>query len=122
MFKTSPEKKLEKIINKAIKIVNKKFYKDKQILGRYVIRDCFHQTQQTKEKGLLLSYCFECVDKATGFRKFFGFSSSIFENNATLEKFVKQLNSLLNDFASENTSTDPKQLINQKNFRHTKID
>ena len=78
--------------------------------------------KQTKEKGLLLSYCFECVDKATGFRKFFGFSSSVFENNATLEKFVKQLNSLLNDFASENTSTDPKQLIKQKNFRHTKID
>lgn len=122
MFKESSTRKLEKIIKKALKTVNKEFYNDKHTLGRYIIRDCFHQIKQTKEKGLLLSYCFECVDKATKFRKFYGFSSSIFENDVTIEKFVKKLRSLLNDFSAASIPTHLDKPIKQKDFRHIKID
>jgi hypothetical protein len=122
MFGETPARKLEKIIKKALKIVNKEFYNDKHTLGRYIIRDCFHLIKQTKEQGLLLSYCFECVDKATLFRKFYGFSSSVFENDVTLEKFIKQLRSLLNNFSTEPVPEHLNKPIEQKDFRHINID
>lgn len=123
MFKLSPIKKIEKAITKALKIVNKEFCKNKYGLGRYCVRDCFHQTKQTKENDILVSYCFECVDKAIGFRKFYGFSLSVTEQDeVALEHFVKTLSSLLTDFSNEPIPAYLDKPIEQKDFRHTKID
>lgn len=102
MFKNKQNKKLEKIIKKAIKIVNKEVYNSPRTLGRYIIRDCFHLIKKTKEEGLLLSYCFECVDKATNYKQFYEFSSSIFlSDEITVEKFAKQLRNILQEFITK---------------------
>ena len=115
-------KKIEKTIAKAIKIVNKEIYNDRHFLGRYVIRDCFHQIEQTKEKGLLLACCFEYIDKANNFKKFYGFSSAVFENEISVEKFIKQLKLILDEFI---TTTVPERFVINtqiKDFRYVKID
>ena len=122
MFKENPTNKAEKIIAKALKTVNKDIKKDKFFLGRCEIRDCFHQISQTKEKGLLVSYCFEFVDKATGTRKFYGFGTETFLHKITIEKFVKKLSGILDEFVS----TLPPHLKDERgqkiNFCKVKID
>ena len=71
MFSESKVRKAEKIIKKALKLINKEVHNDAHHLGRYEFRDCFHQISATKEKGLLMSYCFEFVDKETNIKKFY---------------------------------------------------
>ena len=123
MFNKTPTKKLEKIIKKAIKIVNREFYNDRRTLGRYVIRDCFHLVQKTKEEVFLVSYCFECIDKATGYKQFYGFGSTPFENDITVEKLSRQLRNILQEFIAKPL---PKQFkekeIERIDYRRVKID
>lgn len=122
MFKEFSIKKAEKIIKKALKIINKEVCNDRRLLGRYVIRDCYHQIKYSEKDGFHLSYCFECIDKATKYRQFFAFDSITSNNEITIDRFVKKLRSLLNDFI---TGPIPKHLdkeIEIRDFRKVKMD
>ena len=122
MFKEFSIKKAEKIIKKALKIVNKEIYNDRRLLGRYIIRDCYHQIKHSEKDGFLLSYCFECIDKATQYRHFFAFSSAVSNNEITIDRFVKKLRSLLNDFITRPVPKHLDKKIEKKDFRKIKID
>ena len=122
MFKEFSIKKAEKIIKKALKIVNKEIYNDRRLLGRYIIRDCYHQIKHSEKDSFLLSYCFECIDKATQYRHFFAFSSAAFDNEITIDRFVKKLRSLLNDFITRPIPKHLDKKIEKKDFRKVKID
>ena len=123
MFKELSIKKVEKIVKKALKIVNKEICNDRRLLGRYIIRDCYHLIQKTKEEALLVSYCFECIDKATGYKQFYGFGSAPFENDITVEKLSKQLRNILQEFIAKPL---PKQFkekeIERIDYRRIKLD
>jgi hypothetical protein len=122
MFKKFSIKKAERIIKKALKIVNKEVYNDRRLLGRYIIRDCYHQIKHSEKDGFRLSYCFECIDKATQYRYFFAFDFIASDNEITIDKFVKKLRSLLNEFISKPVPKQFNKKIETKDFRKIKID
>jgi hypothetical protein len=122
MFKKISVKKVEKIIKKALKIVNKEIYNDRRLLGRYIIRDCYHQVKYLEKDGFLLSYCFEYIDKATQYRHFFAFGSAASDNEITIDRFVKKLRLLLNDFMTRPIPKHLDKKIEKKDFRKVKID
>ena len=115
MFKRIETKKVEKIVQKAIKKVNN-FINDTQYLGRYVIRDCFHTIEKNSDEKFTLSYCFEYIDKEDKKRKFYQTKKLLFYKEITIEIFEKELKQLLKFFVDE-CSVAPK-----KDYRYIEID
>lgn len=117
MCKFNKKNSAEKIVKKALKNLNKELRTNKYTKGRYVIRDCFHQIEETKEKGLLLTYCFECIDKYSMTKKFYQFSTSSIVGELTVDKFQKKLKEIISSF-----STHCLVAPDNMNYKHIKID
>ena len=115
MFKRIETKKVEKTVQKAIKKVNN-FINEKQYLGRYIIRDCFHTIEKDNNEKLILSYCFEYIDKESKKRKFYQTKKDLLYKEVTIELFEKELKQLLKFFADECP------IANKKDYRSIKID
>ena len=100
MLKVDETRRIEKIIEKALKIVNKNFYKNKLILGRFIIRDCYHQIIFRLPEERRIVYCFECRDKETHKQKFFQMEIDEFNEGFSIDYFVKILHKNLESFSS----------------------
>lgn len=79
--------KIENIIIKSIKKVNKSIQNNKNYYGRYEIRVCYH-TIATKENTIEIKYCFEIVDKQTNKKNFFNWSSATEPTKDTIIKLL----------------------------------
>ena len=100
MLKLEESKYIEKVIKKAIKKINQTFSKNKYYLGRFIIRDCFHQILFTPPNFRKIVYCFECIDKGTCKHKFFQIEISEFDTNISVQYFTEILSKKLEEFSA----------------------
>lgn len=116
-------KKIEKIVYKSIKKINKEIDKDARFLGRFFIRICFSKIEQ-RGSHTNVSYCFEFIDKKNWKREFFSFGF-ITQEKIDVVKFQKKLNDALHTFIVNKTDFWLVQIKKDKqiiNYRKVKID
>ena len=122
MFYESPYTKIEKIVKKAIKKVNKEIKYNRCHLGRYEIRDCYHSITHQENDRYFISYCFEYVDKATLKRKFYGYHKIMLQKTISVDVFTKVLAEHLNDFSTISKMHEKNEDGKRVDYRKVKLD